>query len=169
MAARTNALTTGEVDLIDRLDIKTLHLLKRNKKINIHETSGTAHYTAAMRTDIPPFDNNHVRLALKLAVDREALMQNVLRGHGVLGNDHPIGLSNRYHASASELPQRQYDPEKARFHLKKAGLSSLKVHEQSQSCRHFEKHFVELFHRKRSVHSAKLVDYFCYKSKMDHI
>jgi len=127
VAARTNELTTGEVDLIDRLDIKTLHLLKRNKKISIKETSGTAHYTAAMRTDMPPFDNNDVRLALKLAVDREALMQNVLRGHGVLGNDHPIGLSNRYHASASELPQRQYDPEKARFHLKKAGLSSLKV------------------------------------------
>jgi peptide/nickel transport system substrate-binding protein len=127
VAARTNALTTGEVDLIDRLDIKTLHLLKRNKKISIKETSGTAHYTAAMRTDTPPFDNNDVRLALKLAVDRDALMQNVLRGHGVLGNDHPIGLSNRYHASESELPQRKYDPEKARFHLKKAGLSNLKV------------------------------------------
>jgi len=125
VAARTNALTTGEVDAIDRLDIKTLHLLKRNKSINIEETSGTAHYTAAMRTDTPPFDNNDVRLALKLAVDREALLQNVLRGHGVVGNDHPIGLSNRYHNG--DLPQRKYDPEKAKFHLKKAGLSSLKV------------------------------------------
>jgi peptide/nickel transport system substrate-binding protein len=127
VAARTNALTTGEVELIDRLDIKTLHLLKRNKNINIHETSGTAHYTAAMRTDTPPFDNNDVRLALKYAVDRDALMQTVLRGHGVLGNDHPIGLSNRYHASASEIPQRKYDPDKAKFHLKKAGMSNLKV------------------------------------------
>lgn len=125
VAARTNALTTGEVDAIDRLDIKTLHLLKRNKKISIKETSGTAHYTAAMRTDTPPFDNNDVRLALKYAVDRKALLQNVLRGHGVLGNDHPIGLSNRYHAK--EIPQREYDPEKAKFHLKKAGLSNLKV------------------------------------------
>jgi peptide/nickel transport system substrate-binding protein len=125
VAARTNALVTGEVDAIDRLDIKTLNLLKRNKNINIQETSGTAHYTAAMRTDTPPFDNNDVRMALKLAVDREALLQNVLRGHGVLGNDHPIGLSNRYHAA--EIPQRVYDPEKARFHLKKAGLSKLKV------------------------------------------
>lgn len=125
VAARTNALTTGEVDAIDRLDIKTLHLLKRNKSISIKETSGTAHYTAAMRADTPPFDNNDVRLALKNAVDREALLQNVLRGHGVLGNDHPIGLSNRYHAK--EIPQRTYDPEKAKFHLKKAGMSTLKV------------------------------------------
>ena len=125
VAARTNALTTGEVDAIDRLDIKTLHLLKRNKGINIQETSGTAHYTFAMRTDTAPFDNNDVRLALKYGVDREALLQNVLRGHGVVGNDHPIGLSNRYHAG--ELPQRSYDPDKAKFHLKKAGMSNLKV------------------------------------------
>ncbi len=125
VAARTNALTTGEVDLIDRLDIKTLHLLKRNKNIDIKETSGTAHYSIPMRTDTPPFDNNDVRLALKYAVDREALLQNVLRGHGVLGNDHPIGPANRYHAGA--LPQRKYEPDKAKLHLKKAGMSSLKV------------------------------------------
>jgi peptide/nickel transport system substrate-binding protein len=78
-----------------------------------------------MRTDTPPFDNNEVRQALKYAVDREALLQSVLRGHGVLGNDHPIGRSNRYHAD--ELEQRTYDPDKAKFHLKNAGLSSLKV------------------------------------------
>jgi peptide/nickel transport system substrate-binding protein len=127
VAARTNALTTNEVDAIDRLDIKTMHLLKRNRKISIKETSGTAHYTFAMRTDTAPFDNNDVRLALKYALDREPLLQNVLRGHGVVGNDHPIGLSNRYHATAEELPQRSYDPDKAKFHLKKAGLSTLKV------------------------------------------
>jgi peptide/nickel transport system substrate-binding protein len=127
VAARTNALTTNEVDAIDRLDIKTMHLLKRNKNISIKETSGTAHYTFAMRTDTAPFDNNDVRLALKYALDREALLQNVLRGHGVVGNDHPIGLSNRYHATTEELPQRVYDPDKAKFHLKKAGLSTLKV------------------------------------------
>jgi peptide/nickel transport system substrate-binding protein len=78
-----------------------------------------------MRTDTPPFDNNDVRLALKLALDRKAMLQTVLRGHGVPGNDHPIGRSNRYHAD--DLPQREYDIDKAKFHLKKSGLGSLKV------------------------------------------
>ncbi|MFQ5783995.1 MAG: ABC transporter substrate-binding protein, partial [Alphaproteobacteria bacterium] len=103
----------------------TVHLLKRNSDVRIEETSGTAHYTVPMRTDTPPFDNNHVRMALKLAVDRDALLKSVLRGHGVIGNDHPIGLSNRYHAD--NLPQRKYDPDKAKWHLKQAGLSSLSV------------------------------------------
>ncbi len=125
VAARTNALTTDEVDVMDRVEIKTAHLLKRNKNLRIEETSGTAHYTFAMRTDTAPFDNNDVRLALKYAVDREALLQSVLRGHGALGNDHPISTANQYHASG--LPQRTYDIDKAKFHLKKAGMSNLTV------------------------------------------
>ncbi len=123
--ARTNALTTGEIDVMDKVDIKTAHLLARNQKLRLEETSGTQHYTFAMRTDTAPFDNNDVRLALKYGVDREALIKTILRGHGSLGNDHPIGRSNRYHAS--DLPQRAYDVDKAKFHLKKAGLTSLKV------------------------------------------
>ncbi len=125
VAARTNALTTGEVDVIDRLDIKTMHLLKRKKGIKILETSGNAHYTIPMHTNTDPFKNNDVRLALKYSIDREALLQTVLRGHGRVGNDHPIGQANRY--VNNDLEQRTYDPDKAKFHLKKAGMSSLKV------------------------------------------
>ena len=125
VAARTNALTTGEVDVIDRLDIKTMHLLKRNKNLKILETSGNAHYTIPMRCDMDPFKNNDVRLALKYSIDREALLQTVLRGHGRVGNDHPIGQANRY--VDNSIPQRTYDPDKAKFHLKKAGMDSLKV------------------------------------------
>ncbi len=124
-AARTNALTTGEVDAIDRVDLKTADRLDRVPGIEVHETSGTLQYTFAMRTDTAPFDDNNVRLALKYAVDRQEMVQKILRGHGVLGNDHPIGRSQRYFAS--ELPQREYDIDKAKFHLKKAGLSSLKI------------------------------------------
>ena len=40
-------------------------------------------------------------------------------------NDHPIAKSQRFFAS--ELPQRSYDPDKAKFHLKQAGLESLDV------------------------------------------
>lgn len=125
VTARTNALITGEVDLIDRLDIKTLHLLKRNKNVKIMETSGTAHYSVPMRTDTAPFDNNDVRLALKYAVDRDALLQTVLRGHGSIGNDHPISTANRYHNP--DIPQKNFDPDKVQFHLKKAGIKKLKV------------------------------------------
>ncbi len=44
------------------------------------------------------------------------------------GNDHPIASIQKYHAK--ELPQRKYDPDKAKFHIKKAGLAdhTFKLH-----------------------------------------
>ena len=125
VAARTNALTTGEIDFMDRCDIKTLHLLKRNKNVVVEELSGAGHYSMPMRTNLKPFDDNNIRQALKYALDREQMLQTVLRGHGSVGNDHPIGRNQRYFNK--DLPQKTYDPEKAKFYLKKAGLSSLDV------------------------------------------
>ena len=123
--ARTNALTSGEVHIMDRCELKIIHLLDRRPGIRVEEVVGTQHYTLPMITTIAPFDNNDIRLALKYAVDREKVVETILRGHGMVGNDHPIAPSNQYYAK--ELPQRQYDPDKAKFHLKKAGLTSLKV------------------------------------------
>ena len=125
VGARTNALNTGEIDFMDRCDIKTLHLLQRNKNVVVEEISGNGHYTIPMRTHLEPFNDNNVRLALKYSLDREQMLQTVLGGHGSVGNDHPIGRGQRYHAS--DLPQKSYDPDKAKFHLKEAGLSSLDV------------------------------------------
>jgi peptide/nickel transport system substrate-binding protein len=122
-AARQNALTTGEVDVIDRVDLKTVHLLKRAKGVQVKETVGYRHYTFPMRTDTAPYDNNHVRLAAKYGLKREELVQKILRGYGTVGNDHPISPSNLYHAK--DLAQRQYDPDKSQWHLKQAGLSSI--------------------------------------------
>ena len=125
VSARTNALKTGEVDVIDRVDLKTVHLLEKTPGIKVEEKTGYAHYTIPMRTDTAPFDDNHVRMALKLGLDREALLKTVLRGYGVVGNDHPISPANQFHAS--ELPQRTYDPDKAKWHLQQIGLDSLTV------------------------------------------
>ena len=117
--ARTNALMTGEVDTVDRVDLKTAHLLARKSGVNVEEVTGTKHYTFPMRTDTAPFNDNNVRLALKYALKREELVEKVLYGHGAVGNDHPIAPSNPYHAAS--LPQRPYDPDKASFYAKKAG------------------------------------------------
>ena len=125
VSARVNALRTGEVDAIEEPDLKTVHLLDQDPDMVVKEVGGTKHFTYPMLTNRPPYDNNHVRLALKHALDREAILQTVLRGHGYLGNDHPIGKNQRYFAS--ELPQREYDPDRARYHLGQAGLDSLSV------------------------------------------
>jgi len=119
--ARTNALKTGQVDVMNRCERKTVRLLKRTPGIQVMRQDGYKHYTFAMRTDTAPYDDNNVRLGLKYAIDREQMVKTILRGYGTVGNDHPISRANRYYAS--ELPQRHYDPDKARFYMKKAGIS----------------------------------------------
>ncbi|MEM7172898.1 MAG: ABC transporter substrate-binding protein [Pseudomonadota bacterium] len=125
VSARAAALQTGQVDVMDDPEIATLDRFASSENVDIHEVGGNSHYTFPMLMDTAPYDNRDVRQALKYAIDREAMLQTLLRGHGYLGNDHPISKTQRYYAS--ELPQREYDPDKAKFHLKQAGLDSLDV------------------------------------------
>lgn len=124
-SARTNAIITEEMDLVDRVDLKTAELLKRKQNLEVITVAGNQHYTFPMLTQYEPFNNNDVRMALKLAVDRQEMVDKILRGYGSVGNDHPIGSSVPFYAS--DLPQRQYDPDKAKWHVKQSGFGEITV------------------------------------------
>lgn len=124
-AARQNALITGEVDVIDPVDRNTVSLLERAAGIKILATTGTQHYVFPMDTRVAPFTDNNVRQALKYALDRQEMVDKILGGYGSVGNDHPIGPSNRYFNK--DLEQHTYDPDKAKFFLKEAGMDRLNV------------------------------------------
>lgn len=119
VSARTNALITGEVDYMNLCEKRTAKRLAEKPSVKVISTEGGMHYLFAMRTDTAPFDNNDVRLALKYAISREEILK-LWSGYGAVGNDHPIASSLKFYAS--ELPQREYDPDKAKFHLKRSGL-----------------------------------------------
>ncbi|MEM1384768.1 MAG: ABC transporter substrate-binding protein, partial [Pseudomonadota bacterium] len=119
-ASRINALVTGEVDVINKIEPKAVRLLARNNNIFISEVTGNQHYTFPMHTTVAPFDNNDVRMAIKFGINRAEMVQKILSGHGAVGNDHPIGPANQFFYS--DLEQREFDPDRAKFHLKQAGL-----------------------------------------------
>jgi peptide/nickel transport system substrate-binding protein len=113
VVTRTNALMTGQADVMARPDLKTVQMLKKSQKVQVVDVQGYAHYTLPMLSNQEPYNDNNARLALKYGIDREDLIKRILRGYGVLGNDHPISSKNRFYNS--ELPQRKYDPDKAKF------------------------------------------------------
>lgn len=125
--SRTNALRTGSVDCMSGVEVKTVDRLKRIPGIDIGVTTGNKQCTLPMHTDVAPFSDNNVRNAIKYAVDREQWLKKIAFGYGELGNDNPIGPANYYRATEDELPQRPYDPDRAKYYLKKAGLSKLSV------------------------------------------
>ena len=123
--ARTTAALTGDADVIDKVDVKTAGRLAGNPNLNVHSIAGTQHYSFPMLTNMAPFDDNNVRQALKWGINREELVEKILFGYGAVGNDHPIGSGQKFFNN--EMEQKSFDPDKARFHLKEAGLSSLDV------------------------------------------
>jgi peptide/nickel transport system substrate-binding protein len=125
VAARTSALQTGEVQVIGDPDTKTAAMLARVPGISLLEAPGTQHYTTAMRVDMDPFMDNNVRLAIKYGIKRQEIVDKIFGGYGYVGNDIPIGRGQQFYNS--DLPQREFDPDRARFHLKEAGLDSLDV------------------------------------------
>lgn len=124
-AQRMNALVTGQVDMIHRVDPKAIDLLKSAPGLELIQAPGGWHTIMAMFTDTAPFNNKDLRLALKYAIDREQVLKTLFNGYGSLGNDHPIPKGDPFHNN--QLAQRVYDPDKAKFHLQKSGLAGSKI------------------------------------------
>lgn len=123
--ARQNALITGEIDIMEAANLTTVDRMGAVEGVRVLSTEGKAHNAYPMITTAAPFDNVDVRMAMKLAIDREEFLDKIMLGYGSLGNDHPISKAYRFHDAS--IPQRAYDPDKARYHLRRAGLESLDV------------------------------------------
>ena len=117
--ARTAALQSGQVHIINRVDPKIAALIDRAPGVSVKNIAGRGHYVFIMHVDTAPFDNNDLRLALKYGINRQDMVDKVLRGYGTAGNDFPINAA--YPFFDESIPQREYDPDKAQFHYKKSG------------------------------------------------
>ena len=123
--ARINALKSGEIDFARGLT-PTIALAEQDNEDIVVERStlgGTA-LCFAMNTSIPPFNDARLREAMRLAIDRQALLGGVLLGQGELGNDLVgLGLAG-YHDA---LPQRSRDLARAAELFTAAGVSELDI------------------------------------------
>jgi peptide/nickel transport system substrate-binding protein len=121
-AQRMNAIVAGQVDIIHRVDTATIDLIKAVPTLALVMAHGGYHAIYAARCDMAPFNDPNLRLAVKHAIDREQLLKALFNGYGAIGNDSPIPPSDPYFAK--ELEQTKYDPDKAKFYLKKAKIDA---------------------------------------------
>lgn len=117
--ARTAALQSGQVHLINRIDPKVAGLLDRAPNLSVKSVAGRGHYVFIMHVDTAPFDNNELRLALKYAINRQEMVDKILRGYGTIGNDMPINAA--YPLFDDTIEQRTFDTAKAAEHYKNSG------------------------------------------------
>ena len=122
VAARTAALQSGEIDGANRMDARTVKLLMQDPNLNIVRTKGTGNrFAFVARVTDDPYTSKDLRTALKYAIDREKIIEQVYGGFAVPGNDHNLDALNPFYNT--KMPQAKYDPDKAAFHFKKAGVN----------------------------------------------
>jgi peptide/nickel transport system substrate-binding protein len=116
--AALSAIKAGQVDLVLNVDPSVIGALKDDPNVQLLETGASNSMTVSMFIDTPPFDNPKVRQALKLVVDRQAMIDTVLLGYGQPGADNPVPISNPA-SYVTEAPKQ--DIEKAKQLLAEAG------------------------------------------------
>ncbi|MBA3518807.1 MAG: ABC transporter substrate-binding protein [Rhizobiales bacterium] len=116
--AAVSAIKAGQVDLVLNVDPSIITALQGDPNVELLETGASNTMTISMWIDTPPFDKIQVREALKLAVDRQAMLDTVLLGFGETGADSPVPLTNPA-AHVKEAPKQ--DIERAKQLLAEAG------------------------------------------------
>lgn len=112
------AMKAGQVDLMLNVDPSVIASVKDDPNVQMLQTGASNSMTISMWVDTPPFDNPKVRKALKLAVDRQAMVNTVLLGFGQPGADNPVPVGSPA-SYVKEAPKQ--DIEKAKALLVEAG------------------------------------------------
>ena len=118
-ATQLAALESGELDVMQALSAADAERLATSEVVNIVPTPGVGIFQTAIMND--RITDKRVRQAFMVGVDRQALMDVVLKGQGRLVNQTIIGPE---WAQYDDLDEYAYDPERAKALLAEAGWDS---------------------------------------------
>ena len=116
--ARLTELLTGALDLIVGTPPDYVGQLESNAKVTLLRQVGAHVWYLGINNQKKPFDDKRVRQALNYAVNKEAIVRDVLKGTGSLSVG-PV-LPKTWGADAGLKPY-PYDPERAKKLLAEAG------------------------------------------------
>src|SRR5439155_3593591 len=106
--ARVNALLGSQVDEIAFMAFVQAKAQAGNSAIQIIRAAQPQTNPFYVQMDRKPFTDLNVRLALKYAVDRKAMVSKIELGFGSVGND----LCGKVYPYCNDhLPQAEYDPQ----------------------------------------------------------
>ena len=117
--ARLTELLTGNLDLAVNLPPDFIAQLESHPKVTVLRGQGAHVWYLGINNQKKPFDDPRVRLALNYAVDKEAIVRDVLKGTGLVSAG-PV-LPGTWGAEAALKPF-PYDPARAKKLLAEAGL-----------------------------------------------
>lgn len=117
--ARMAAVSARQIHVADQVDPKLVAMIENAPGVRILRSPGKGFYCFLAHCNTAPFDSNDLRMALKLAIDRQEILDKVLGGYGTIGNDYPVNAA--YALAPDDIEQRVYDPEQAAFYYERSG------------------------------------------------
>ena len=120
LTARTSALQTGAVHVINRVepqDRRPAQAHAQDAGVRRPERR-PLHLPDALRHRALRQQGSAARAQIRASIARD-LVKQILRGYGKVGNDQPIADVDPFYAA--DIPQQPYDPDKAKAHFKKSG------------------------------------------------
>ncbi|QSB06676.1 ABC transporter substrate-binding protein [Natronoglycomyces albus] len=114
--ALASAVSSAEVDVAASVMPAAAESAEEGTAVHVRPASECV--PLLLRVDTAPFDSPQVRQAVKLALDRQALVDQVYLGYGVVGNDM---IKYDEPSVPEDVPAVERDLEKARSLLEEAG------------------------------------------------
>ncbi|CAB3674390.1 hypothetical protein LMG24238_02275 [Paraburkholderia sediminicola] len=124
-SARVNALLSGDVQLINAVSPRSTTQIKGAGGFSVLETKTGLYTDLVVRDEGGITGNDDFRRGMMYLQDREQMRRAIFQGYGAIGNDQPIDPTNKYYLAG--LPQRAFDPDKAKFHFQKAKVGSAPI------------------------------------------
>jgi peptide/nickel transport system substrate-binding protein len=125
--ARVNALISGDMQMITQPDPNAFRQIESADNVTLLSTPAAVQLGICILKNSEPGSNGDFVKGMQYIQDRERIVKRVLKGKGSLGNDTPVSYAHGPDF-CKELPQRQFDPDKAKFHFKKSGFSSAELY-----------------------------------------
>jgi peptide/nickel transport system substrate-binding protein len=119
--ARLTELLTGALDLIVGTPPDFVAQLENHPKVTLQRQVGAHVWYLGFNNSKKPFDDKRVRQALNYAVDKEAIVRDVLKGTGAVSKGPVLPGTWGDEGGIKPFP---YDPERAKKLLAEAGLAS---------------------------------------------
>ena len=124
--ARVNALIAGDIQIMANVEPNSFRQIESADGITLLSTPAALQLGICVLKNTKPGENDDFVKGMQYIQDRERVVKRILKGKGSLGNDTPISFAHGKDF-CSELPQRQFDPDKAKFHFKKSGYDSAEL------------------------------------------
>ncbi len=120
--ARLSAIKTGEIDMTMDVPPDSLQDLRKDPDVVVAEANSSAVWYVALNTRHPALKDKRVRQALNYAVQKDAIIRDILKGTAIVATTPLSPVYGPYHED--KTVRYPYDPEKAKALLKEAGYAS---------------------------------------------